>query len=386
MAAHRRTLRTWLTAVTATTAAAALAAPAFAAPASASTAGHSATREAMNAAVADGVPGVTARVEDKHGTWTATAGVGNLRTGQPPGPRDHYRVGSISKTFIATVLLQLEAEGELSLDDSVEKWLPGVVRGDDYDAGKISVRQLLSHTSGIYDVLKDSEFQRRVFSEEFLDHRYDTWTAESMVAMALRNKPDFDPGKGWKYSNTNYILAGMIIKRVTGNTYRDEIRQRIIEPLGLKGTRSPGTDPRLPRPHSRGYTKFSKDPGAPIHDVTEYNPSVMGASGDMISTSADLIRFNTELLSGGLLPKAQLSEMMTPAEQSAEERNPSYGLGLYRYKLKCGKVVWGNGGDVHGSSAAAFTTRDGGHALAFDFNGMWAGDAETVIEAEFCGR
>ncbi|MPY64034.1 serine hydrolase domain-containing protein [Streptomyces spongiae] len=392
MAVHGRRVRTWLTAATAATAAAALAAPAFAVPADTartSTAGHSATREAMDAAVADGVPGVTARVEDKHGTWTGTSGVGNLKTGQPPGPRDHYRVGSVSKTFIATVLLQLEAEGELSLDDSVEKWLPGVVHGNGHDGSKISLRRLLNHTSGIYNVLEDPEFQRRVFSEEFLDHRYDTWTAESMVAMAMRNGPDFAPGGGWKYSNTNYILAGMIIKRVTGNTYQEEIRQRIIEPLGLKGTRSPGTDPRLPRPHSRGYTKFSKDPAAPIHDVTEYNPSVMGASGDAISTSADLIRFYTALLRPGrLLEKEQLAEMMTTEPQGDGPDRPrmTYGLGLYRFELGCGKVVWGHGGDAHGSSAAAFTTRDGRHALALDFNAMFAGEAKEVIEAEFCGK
>ncbi|TLS42436.1 beta-lactamase family protein [Streptomyces montanus] len=366
------------------TAAIAVTAGTFAAPAAASapaTDRHSPTQRAMDAAVEDGVPGVTAQAKDKYGTWSGTSGVGDIRTGQPRSPHDHYRVGSISKTFIATVLLQLEAEGELDLDDKVERWLPGVVQGNDNDGSRITLRQLLNHTSGIYDVLADPEYQQRVFSEEFLEHRYDTWTAEQMVAMAMRHKPDFDPGEDWNYSNTNFILGGMVIKKVTGHSYADEIQRRIIQPLGLQGTRSPGTDPLLPRPSSRGYSKLSKDPDARIHDLTEYNPSVAGASGDAISTSADLMTFYTALLRGKLLQKPQMAEMTKTVRWNDSRR---YGLGLIRYKLSCGQVVWGHGGDVHGSSTAAFTTRDGRHALAFNFNGEFAGDAEAVIEAEFC--
>ncbi|MCX4908673.1 serine hydrolase [Streptomyces sp. NBC_00878] len=347
---------------------------------------HGPLQRAMDVTVADGVPGVTAQVRDAYGTWKGTSGVGDLETGKPRSPRDHYRVGSVAKTFVATVVLQLEAEGELDLDDTVEHWLPGVVRGNGHDGGALTLRQLLNHTSGIYDVLEDPEHQQRVFGEEFLQLRYDTWTADELVAIAMRHGPYFAPGNGWHYSNTNYILAGMVIERVTGHPYRHEIRHRVIEPLDLHGTRSPGTDPRLPRPSSRGYAKLSRDPNAPVHDLTELNPSVAGAAGDVISTSADLNRFYTALLRGRLLPKAQLAEMTTVVKEGENRPKRRYGLGLRRWELSCGKVVWGHDGDIHGSSAAAFATRDGRHALAFDFNANWTGDAHAVVEAEFCGR
>ncbi len=141
---------------------AALAAPAVAAgPAPAR---HEHTREAVEAAVAAGVPGATATVRDTHGSWSAAAGVGDTRTGKPRSAADRYRVASITKTFVATVLLQLEAEGRLSLDDSVERWLPGVVRGHGHDGRGITLRQLLNHTSGVHDYLADPDFRRAYFT------------------------------------------------------------------------------------------------------------------------------------------------------------------------------------------------------------------------------
>jgi D-alanyl-D-alanine carboxypeptidase len=140
------------------------------------------------------------------------------------------------------------------------------------------------------------------------------------------------PGKGWNYSDTNYIVAGMITERVTGHPYGDEIRQRIIEPLG------------------------------------------------------DLNRFFTALLRGKLLPKQQLDEMMTTVPMDEEHPDVRYGLGLRQSKASCGKEVWAHGGDFHGTFAVAVTTRDGSHAPAFNFNGDWAGDIDAVVDAEFCGK
>lgn len=221
-----------------------------------------------------------------------------------------------------------------------------------------------------------------MFSKEFLEHRYDTWTPERQVRIAMRHEPDFAPGEGWNYSDTNYILAGMIIEKATGHAYGDEIRRRVIEPLGLHATSVPGTDPHLPRPSGRAYSKLRDPEETRTYDVTEYNPSVAGAAGEMISDSTDLNRFFRALMRGKLLPKQQLDEMMTTVEMDEEYPDVRYGLGLRRSKVSCGKEIWAHGGDFHGTVAVAVTTRDGEHSLAFNFNGDWAGD----IDAEFCGK
>ncbi|MFJ3761006.1 serine hydrolase domain-containing protein [Streptomyces sp. NPDC090080] len=374
-------VRTALVAATAVALSAALLAPAAAAPA----AGHRATREAVRTAVAAGVPGVTATARDPHGTWSTTAGVGDTRTGAPRSAFDHYRVGSITKTFVATVLLQLEAEGRLSLDDTVDRWLPGVVRGHGNDGRRVTVRQLLDHTSGIYNYTSDDGFVRTYFLKDgFLRHRYDTLTPADLVALAMRHAPDFAPGTDWSYSNTNYVLAGMVINAVTGHSYAEEITRRVIEPLRLTGTVVPGTRTTLPSPSSRAYSKLAETATGPAYDVTALNPSLASSAGEIISTSADLTRFYQALLRGRLLPAHQLKEMKTTVPVPGDPHS-AYGLGLIDRTLSCGVHVWGHDGGIHGSSSTAATTADGRHALAVNFNGDWTGDPGTVLDAEFCG-
>ncbi|WP_405505557.1 serine hydrolase domain-containing protein [Streptomyces purpurascens] len=377
----KRHLRTTLTAATAVALTAALAAPALAAP---PTGGHDATRRAVRAAVAEGVPGVTVTVRDRDGgTWGTTAGVGDLRTGEPRSKRDHYRIGSASKTFIATVVLQLEAEGELSLDDTVEKWLPGVVRGGDHDGRGITIRQLLNLTSGVHDLLADETFQRTyMLKEGFFRHRFDRKTPRELVAMALSNQRDFEPGTSWKYSNTNYILAAMVIEKITGHPYGDAVEQRVIEPLNLTATSVPRNRITVPQPSSRAYGKLARTTSGPTYDVTEFRPS-FAYSGEIISDSADLNTFFRALLRGEVLPPRQLKEMKRTVPTTKE--NEGYGLGLRSWELTCGTTVWGHGGDIHGSSSMAVTTGDGRHSLAVNFNGDWSGETKAVVEAEYCG-
>jgi D-alanyl-D-alanine carboxypeptidase len=373
-----------LVAATAAALCTALAAPALAAPAPQHQR-HQATFDAMRAAVQDGVPGVTATARDGRGTWRATAGTGDLETGAPRSTADRYRVGSITKTFVATVLLQLESEGRLSLDDSVEKWLPGLVRGNGHDGSRITVRQLLNHTSGIYDYTSDADFARTYFLKDgFLRHRYDTRTPADLVAVAMKHRPDFAPGTDWSYSNTNYVVAGMVIEKVTGRPYGAEVRDRIIKPLHLTATSVPGTRVTVPGPSSRAYGKLAEEPTGPTYDVTELNPSLAYAAGEMISDSADLGRFYRALLGGRLLPPQQLKAMKTTVKAD-EFPGAGYGLGLIDRELSCGVHVWGHGGGIHGSTSDAVTTADGRHSLAFNFNGDWSGDSQAVIEAEFCG-
>lgn len=344
---------------------------------------HQATREAVEAAVEDGVPGITLTARDHHGRWTTTAGVGDLRTGQPRTPADRYRVGSITKTFVATVLLQLEAEGRLSLDDTVDSWLPGVVHGNGNDGSRITVRQLLNHTSGLYDYTSDPDFARAHFTADgFLGHRYDTHTPADLIAVALRHAPHFTPGDGWSYSNTNYLLAGEVIEAVTGRPYGDEIRARVIRPLHLTATSVPGTRPDVPEPSSRAYSRLAAtSPTGRTYDVTRFNPSIAGAAGEMISNSTDLSRFYTALLRGELLPPEQLKEMKT----TVAARNEGYGLGLASRDLTCGLRVWGHGGGIYGSLTESATTADGRHTVSFNLNGDWTGGTGAILEAEFCG-
>ncbi|WP_434097583.1 serine hydrolase domain-containing protein [Streptomyces viridosporus] len=376
-------------AVVAATLSAVLAAPAVAAPpgpgAASTTGDHRATRQAMRAAVDAGVPGVTATVRDRRGTWSATAGVGDLRTGQERSPHDRYRIGSVTKTFVATVLLQLEAEGRLSLDDTVDTWLPGLVTGNGHDGTRITLRQLLNHTSGIFNYTADEDYQRRYSTEEgFFEHRYDTWAPKDLVRVALAHEPSFEPGAPgeWEYSNTNYVLAALVIEQATGRPYGEEVRRRVIEPLHLTATSVPGTRVSLPRPSSRAYSKPASAVTGPTHDVTLLNPSRAFAAGEMISDSEDLNRFHRALLTGRLLPPEQLDEMTTTVPVGPGH---DYGLGLMRMTLSCGVTIWGHSGGISGSRTAAGTTEDGRHSLAFNFNGDWAGDAEAVVEAEFCG-
>ncbi|NEA61281.1 serine hydrolase domain-containing protein [Streptomyces sp. SID12488] len=370
-------------AVATAVAAGAFAAPAVAAPAERG-GGHAATRDAMNAAVKDGVPGVALQAKDRHGVWKATAGVGNLRTKQPRSADDSFRAGSITKTFIATVLLQLEAEGRVSLDDTVDKWLPGVVRGNGHDGRRITLRQLLNHTSGIFNYTDDEQLQSEIFVPEgFFKNRYRTWTPDEIVKIAMGHKPEFTPGASWSYSNTNYTIAGMVIKKVTGNSYGDEVRRRVIKPLGLHGTYMPGANPSVPGPSSRAYSKLGENSTGKIYDVTEMNASVANSAGELISNPGDLNRFYSALLRGKVLPAEQLTEMKTTVAAGAV--GGRYGLGLIENKLSCGVTVWGHSGGIHGSSSVAVTTADGKHSLAVNFNGDWSGDLLKVGEAEYCG-
>ncbi|MFD9795585.1 serine hydrolase domain-containing protein [Streptomyces sp. NPDC059070] len=384
-----RTGRRVRTAVLGVAVAAGITATALVAPASADArgaraGGHEVTQRALEAAVAAGSPGVVAVAQDGGRVWSGNAGVADLRTGRQRQAEDRFRIGSITKSFVATVLLQLEAEGRLSLDDTVEHWLPGVVSGNGNDGSGITLRQLLNHTSGLYDYTEDAALQRKIFTTEFLTHRYDTYSADQLAAIAMAHRPDFAPGTSWKYSNTNFVLAGMVIEKATGHSYAAEIDRRVLRPLNLRSTSLPGTDSRMPRPSGRAYSKLSEQTTGRTYDVTALNPSMAGSAGEMVSDSGDLNRFYRALLTGRLLPQRQLKEMMTTVAVPGHPEG-GYGLGLMARTLPCGVEVWGHDGGIHGSTSVAVTTGDGRHSLAYNLNGDWADDGAAPVLAEFCG-
>ncbi|GAA2612095.1 serine hydrolase domain-containing protein [Actinomadura fulvescens] len=356
---------------------------------------HAKTRAALDAIVAHGTLGVVAGVMTGHRSWTHTAGIADRDSKRPRQPNEKFRIASMSKPFTATVLLKLEAAGKLSLDDSVEKWLPGVVRGKDYHPEAITVRHLLNHTSGIFNYNNDDGFRARYAGDAFDTNRYRLVSPRELTNIALAHPAVFQPGKPhhWEYSDTNYILAGMVIEKVTGNRYEDEITKQLIQPLGLTDTSAPGTSPKVPEPHARHYsTLFEDGPDAKVRDVTEFSPTVAWSAGQIISTTGDMNKFLSLLLRGKVLPPRQQRAMFdtVPVQGKdghggAEER---YGLGIRKFKLKKGCWVWGHGGMLPGSASRTAATTDGRHVLTMNRNGDW-GDQnpeDAVVTAEFCGR
>ncbi|KAB2344922.1 serine hydrolase domain-containing protein [Actinomadura rudentiformis] len=325
--------------------------------------GYSSTdlRRDLDALRAAGVVGVQGRVLTEGGSqWAAASGVADTRTGRPVPVRGRYRIGSNTKTFVAVVVLQLVAEGRLGLEDTVERWLPGVVGGNGNDGRKITVRQLLQHTSGLYDYLADIGPRDAVSFERERLRRY---TPTELVAAAMRHAPTSEP---WSYSNTNYILAGMIIEKVTGRPWGQEVDKRVIRPLKLTDTSVPRDEAGMPRPYARAYQQWR--PGGPLTDVTVFSPTSYDSAGSMISTTADLSRFFRALLGGRLLKPAQLAEMKKTVAVSNGIAT-GYGLGLYQNKLSCGGVYWAHGGNSAGYISREGFSADGRRSVALSISG-----------------
>ncbi|MGQ7750843.1 serine hydrolase domain-containing protein [Streptomyces sp. WC2508] len=333
---------------------AALTQPASASAASASAASTGQTdpvQRALNALVHDdGMPAALASVKNHDGrtrTRTYTAGVGDLATHAPVPVDGQVRIGSNTKTFVAVVVLQLVGEGKIALDADIDTYLPGLVRGKGIDGRRITVRQLLQQTSGLpnyTNYLGD-------------DVRY--YTPRELLATALRHPADFDPGEKWAYSNTNYIVAGLIVQKITGRPLAKEIDRRIIKRVGLRHTYFPAPgDASIREPHPHGYYRESAD--GPLRDITEIDPSWGWAAGQLISTGSDLNRFFGALLAGRLLPPAQLARMRStvPAEATFGP-GARYGLGLVSRPLPCGGLSWGHGGSFPGYETRSGATDDG---------------------------
>jgi D-alanyl-D-alanine carboxypeptidase len=398
-----RTLRARVTLLGATALVAATAmtaSPAVTLAAPAMSAGNAEVQRAMDRAVAEeGVPGMVAEVVDGHRSWFGRAGVADTTTGREQRPNERIRIGSATKAFTATVVLQLEADGRLDLDDTVDKWLPGLVQGNGNDGREITIRHLLNHTSGIFNYGNDTQVAR--IGQDFYDHRFDSYTPEQLVEIGLRNTRYFpEPGDGFVYSNTGYVLAGMIVEKATGRRLADVIRSRIVRPLELDGTYLPDNEVEIRGPHPRHYsTLFVNEPGATVYDVTEQNVSYGWAAGGMVSTVEDLNTFTRALLAGRLLEPAQQREMFSMVRtvvtnpETGVEIEPwifdtTYGLGVWSWTLSCGTEVWGIGGAISGAMGFSLGTRDGEHLVGLGMNidqmTQELPTVKSVIEAKFC--
>ncbi|MFD4556891.1 serine hydrolase domain-containing protein [Streptomyces sp. NPDC058469] len=325
-----------------------------------------------------GVSGVQARVVASGGREAvATSGSADLDTGRPVRSDGYFRMASTSKTLVATVVLQLEAEGRLSLDDTVDHWLPGVVRGNGNDGTRITIRQLLQHTSGIHDDLPGY-----TTPEEYYQQRYDVYGPEQLVARAMAHAPDFPPGGGWAYSNTGYVLLGTIIQKATGQPAHQEIDDRILRPVGLNQTRWGGTSPTLPRPHAKAYQLFG--PGSVV-DVTDQIP-VDYENLSFVTTTRDENTFFRALLAGRLLPTRQLAEMKQTVPVSAEVQllwpGGRYGLGLAERPLNCGGTYWSHEGGDGGYITLNGVTDDGSRSAVVSMSEARGDTLEHILAQE----
>jgi D-alanyl-D-alanine carboxypeptidase len=297
-------------------------------------------------AVADaGLAGGTVVIRDGAQQTRYTAGYSDVDTKTGFTPNTHVRIGSITKSFVAATVLQLVAEARIDLDTPIEAYLPGRIRGEGLDPTAITVRQLLRHQSGLpdyFDELSD------------LPDRY--LTGDQLLDMALARPAQFAPGAAVQYTNTNYIVAGLLIQEVTGRPAVDEITARILLPLGLFDTYFPAPDDRgLRAPFAHGYELVD----GVRADVTDFNASAAGAAGGLISTGEDITAFVTALLDGRVVPGPQLDEMMRTVPMPDSDGLLDYGLGLWKVSLPCGLIVWGHGGDIAGYHSFMAKAEDG---------------------------
>jgi D-alanyl-D-alanine carboxypeptidase len=329
-----------------------------------------------------GAPGVTAVIRGPGGRERYAAGSANLRSGRPISPRDHGRVGSVTKPFTATLVLQLAAEGKLGLEDSVQRWLPGLVPNGD----RITVRQLLNHSSGLAEYCSNpSDVTLCSPSPAQMARR---WTPGQLVAIGVEAPPTFPPGQGWSYTNTGYVLLGMIIERATGRTLGAEYKRRIFRPLGLDQTSFP-TSTSIPRPFSRGYNVLAG--GAWPRDVTATSPTIAWSAGAIVSTPADLQTFMRALLRGRLVSRSLLGEMKRPTPGSLDGPYAvlgggvgTYGLGLIHYTWSKACGVWGHTGDFPGYHSLAVSSGNGrrGAAMYVTSDGLAPPGALAALQAE----
>ena len=299
--------------------------------------------------VDNGYPGALAAKTDKDGNAVgATAGKGNLSTGEAPPLDGEVRIASNTKTFVAVLIMKMVEEGKVKLDEPIDAYLPGIVKGQGVDGKKITVRQLLQHTSGLPE-----------FGDGQLDYfaiRNDYVSPRDVLDGVLSRPAQFAPGAKFQYNNANYVILGLLAERVAKRPIAEQIEAKIVKPLGLKHTYMPGPGEKAIRgKHPHGYHTRDGKPGK-LEDITEADPSWEWAAGSMISTPSELNKFMQSVFDGSLLSQASIAEMKKSVP--APEMGGEYGLGLIGHKSSCG-VVWGHSGNNPGYHSLSAVRSDG---------------------------
>ena len=315
--------------------------------AGATTSRRSRLRKIVRGLVAAGAPGALAVVRTPAGIDRAAGGLASIQPRLAMQPGDRFRVASVTKTFVATLLLRLAAQGRLRLSDSVERWLPRLVP----DGGSITLRELLNHTSGLYNYTDDPTWK-----QEEIANPGRHWLPRELVAFATSHPQLFPAGTSWSYSNTNYILLGLVLEAATGEPLGQELQEQLFQPLALRSTSFP-TGTAIDGPYAHGYLGSGSGlvpPGTPLADVsTLVDPSELWAAGGIVSTGDNLTRFYAQLLKGRVLPRAQLKAMETASSASLE-----YGLGLRLTFTVCGEAL-GHDGNAPGYRNIVWATANG---------------------------
>lgn len=341
-------------------------------------------RAQLRKVVAQHVPGALAHAAAGSAHWWASAGRIDLPEGRPPRPGDRYRIASITKTFVATVVLQLVAEGRLGLDDPVQRHLPGLLR----HGALIRLRHLLQHTSGLPDYHR---YEGLDSAAAYLARRYQDPDPRQSIDLVADRPLLFTPGTAWSYADTNYLVLDLVVRHVTAVSVAEHVNRRIITPLRLTGTSFPQHQAVIAGPHLRGWLPADA-PGRPFEDAahpvdyTDETIAQTGAAGAMISTGSDLLCFLRALLRGALLPPALLEEMTRTYPTGfagAADGLTGYGLGIAEFTDPRGRSWWGNSGSMPGYTTALLADRSGTHALALAaaLNPCPAATATAVITA-----
>ncbi|MDN3024344.1 serine hydrolase domain-containing protein [Streptomyces sp. S.PB5] len=335
-------------------------------------------RGVLRTALRQGAPGAMARIDDGDTVHRAVTGLADRRTRRTISTRDRFRIGSVTKTFSAVVLLQLSDEKKLRLDAPVNRYLPGLLPDD-----RITVRHVLSHRSGLYDYTNDM-FARSVPGFEAV--RTKVFTYRQLVNRSLRHARTNRPGAAYSYSNTNFVVAGMLIEKLTGRSVGTAYQSRIIEPLALDDTLYVHPATKIPGRHTRGYLTPDAA-GAWLVDATRQTTSWAQSAGALISTTGDLNTFLSALLGGELTSAKSLKQMQ---RMWTVNSTTAYGLGLRRRTLSCGVSVYGHTGAVQGYYTYAFTSKDGRRSLSAlantSNNGAVLNTMTGTLESAFCGK
>ncbi|MFG2427324.1 serine hydrolase domain-containing protein [Streptomyces sp. NPDC048590] len=322
----------------------------------------------------DGVPGALAY----DGVVTRTAGAGDAVSGtRMPDERGRFRLASNTKAFTATAVMRLVADGRIQLDDRAGQYVPQLA------GHAVTVRQLLKQTAGLAEYTALVDWSR-------------AGTPEQYLALALAAGPDFEPGTGWGYSNTNYLVLGMVVDKVSGVGFRSYVERTVLRPLHLDDTYWPEPgELTLRGPHARNYGVNPAFPEAGVVDVTELPGYEFGASGGLVSTPADLNTFWNGLFGGRLLP-LWATELMTRDTTAVGGRDvypagSRYGYGVASIPLSCGGAYWGHGGDLPGSSVGGGRAT-GGRGTVTVYTTAWAGEGRRLsrlqgaVDAMLCAE
>lgn len=302
------------------------------------------------------------RVGGTEGVWRGSAGVHDLVSGRPADPTARLRAGSVTKVFTAAVALQLAGEGRLDLDRSARSYLPDLIPAS---YGGVTVRQLLNHTHGI----PAPDFPGDTV-EEWYANRFQIHDAADMVRSATSKPREFAPGEKQHYLNIGYTIAGLLIERVTGDSYEHQVARRVLHPLGLRDSYFPGTSPFIAGRYNHGYQTMTLDDGTiGLRDASDWTATDGWAAGDLISTTADLERFTRALFQGRVVRGPLLEEMFTlPQVEDLQSGAPAaYSVGLSMTRLG-GREVWGKTGGRWGYNTGIGSTRDGSRTLVYSVN------------------